>query len=116
MTMKCKSLTKILFSFFILDLTLAFQVAPRDVLPTRRQLLTCVAAENKTTKNDNKAMAFLRKRGKVGGSANQFTKSMGVDEGPVGKTSSGGVKVRLLFLLHFPVPNRISLLLTSFIL
>ncbi len=35
-------------------------------------------------------MAFLRKKGKVGASANQFTRSMGVDEGPAGKVTGGG--------------------------
>lgn len=42
---------------------------------------------------DNKAMAFLRKKGKVGGNASQFANSVGLDEGPAGKTSSGGIKV-----------------------
>lgn len=43
---------------------------------------------------DNKAMAFLRKKGKVGGTADFSTNSMGVDEGPAGKTTSGASKVR----------------------
>jgi hypothetical protein len=37
-------------------------------------------------KKDNKAMAFLRKVGKVGGDANQdYTYAVGVDEGPTEK-------------------------------
>ena len=36
-------------------------------------------------KSDNKAMAFLRKKGRVGGStAQDFINAMGVDEGPAG--------------------------------
>jgi hypothetical protein len=42
---------------------------------------------------ENKAMSFLRKVGKVGGVANvDFTNAMGVDEGPAGKMSGPGVK------------------------
>lgn len=40
-----------------------------------------------TNKKDNKAMAFLKKIGKVGGSKVDFTNAIGVDEG------SGGAKV-----------------------
>lgn len=49
-------------------------------------------SESKT--GDNKAMAFLRKIGKVGGAANKdFVNAMGVDEGPVGKnTAEEGMK------------------------
>mmetsp|Transcript_2202 Transcript_2202/g.3156 ORF Transcript_2202/g.3156 Transcript_2202/m.3156 type:complete len:211 (-) Transcript_2202:2573-3205(-) len=40
-----------------------------------------------TKKADNKAMSFLKKIGRVGGARNvDFTNSMGVDEGPAGKT------------------------------
>ena len=47
--------------------------------------------------NDNKAMAFLRKIGKVGGAANQdFTNAMGVDEGTAGKQAS---RLKVSFLL-----------------
>jgi hypothetical protein len=47
-------------------------------------------------KKDNKAMAFLRKLGKIGGAANiDFRYAMGPDEGPSGKATSGkGMKVR----------------------
>jgi len=39
---------------------------------------------------DNKAMQFLKKIGKVGGSANRdFRYAIGVDEGPAGKSSGG---------------------------
>ena len=45
-------------------------------------------------KADNKAMAFLKKIGKVGGAANKdFRYAIGIDEGPAGKTH-GGNKVR----------------------
>lgn len=58
----------------------------------RRKLLqTILYAEDQKSgsakKSDNKAMAFLRKKGKVGGIANiDFKNAMGVDEGPSGKT------------------------------
>ena len=44
---------------------------------------------------DNKAMAFLRKIGKVGGAANKdFRFAIGIDEGTAGKTpASGGTNV-----------------------
>jgi hypothetical protein len=45
------------------------------------------------SKEENKAMAFLRKVGKVGGVAHvDFKNAMGVDEGPAGKTSDRGMK------------------------
>jgi len=95
--MKCENLATILILFLFSDLSHGFQLARPHYSGVRRHTLTCVAAKGETKKGDNKAMAFLRKRGKVGGSANQFTNSMGVDEGPVGKTSgsAGGIKVRL---------------------
>lgn len=91
---ECSLVIKLLFFFLFSSNTDAFQVA-RPFLATRRYTLVCIAAEETTGKKDNKAMAFLRKKGKVGGSANQFTKSMGVDEGPAGKSSgsAGGIKV-----------------------
>jgi hypothetical protein len=40
------------------------------------------------TSGDNNAMAFLRKMGKVGGASSEdLMNAIGVDEGPVGKTS-----------------------------
>jgi hypothetical protein len=40
------------------------------------------------TSDDNKAMAFLRKMGKVGGASSEdLMNALGVDEGPVGKTT-----------------------------
>jgi hypothetical protein len=47
-------------------------------------------------KKDNKAMAFLRKVGKVGGEANHdYTYAVGVDEGPTERTDDvEGAKVR----------------------
>lgn len=91
MTMKCLNVTNIFLWLLILDVTHAFQVAPIRVA-LRRLPLTCLAE----TEDDNKAMAFLRKKGKVGGVAD-FTNAMGVDEGPAGKTSGSGgdgIKVR----------------------
>ena len=48
-----------------------------------------------TSTSDNKAMAFLRKKGKVGGD-NDFTNAIGVDEGTSGKSAGkwGHGKVR----------------------
>jgi hypothetical protein len=44
---------------------------------------------------DNKAMAFLRKIGKVGGDANHdYTFAIGVDEGPSERNDEEGGKVR----------------------
>jgi hypothetical protein len=46
-----------------------------------------------TNAKDNKAMAFLRKIGKVGGaSKDEFLSATGSDEGPSDKTSAGGSK------------------------
>lgn len=43
---------------------------------------------------DNKAMAFLRKIGRVGGVSNiDFKTAVGVDEGPAGKAKGGSTKV-----------------------
>ena len=52
------------------------------------------ASENRKTAlfADNKAMAFLRARGKVGGNRD-FTHAIGIDEGPSTKSDGGG-KVR----------------------
>jgi hypothetical protein len=48
-------------------------------------------AASSTAGGDNKAMAFLRKIGKVGKvSGVDFVNSIGVDEGPVGKSQGGG--------------------------
>lgn len=43
---------------------------------------------------DNRAMAFLKKIGKVGGTANKdFRFAIGIDEGPAGKTTQDPNKV-----------------------
>jgi hypothetical protein len=55
----------------------------------------CDTSTTGTTTNtkDNKAMAFLRKIGKVGGaSKDEFLSATGSDEGPSDKTSAGGNK------------------------
>ena len=83
-----KDFTKIFYFFLILESILGFQIMAPPSRRLCRVSRTCMAAQEQT-KQDNKAMAFLRKKGKVGGSANQFTKSMGVDEGPVGKSTGG---------------------------
>jgi len=56
----------------------------------QQQQQQSTATTGKTKKTDNKAMAFLRKIGRVGGSANRdFTHAIGIDEGPAGKTVGG---------------------------
>ncbi len=59
--------------------------------------------ESTSKKGDNKAMAFLRKVGRVGGAANMdFANAMGLDESPSGGTKSSyhedGFKVTLVRL------------------
>lgn len=49
----------------------------------------CFATRDVKPGDDNKAMAFLRKIGKVGGGVD-FSNAMGVDEGPAGKSRTGG--------------------------
>ena len=59
-----------------------------------------------STNEDNKAMAFLRKIGKVGGVANvDFKNAVGVDEGPAGKTkaTAGMKQVRKTKSAYTPV-------------
>mmetsp|Transcript_2200 Transcript_2200/g.3144 ORF Transcript_2200/g.3144 Transcript_2200/m.3144 type:complete len:124 (-) Transcript_2200:2902-3273(-) len=54
-----------------------------------------------TKKADNKAMSFLKKIGRVGGARNvDFTNSMGVDEGPAGKTYYATKVRKYSSLLH----------------
>lgn len=54
--------------------------------------LTRALALHAETKKDNKAMAFLRKIGKVGGQAHQdFKHVVGIDEGSAGKQSGMSV-------------------------
>ena len=55
----------------------------------------------KEKKGDNPAMAFLRKKGRIGGAANMdFANAMGLDESPSGGTKSSyhedGFKVSVL--------------------
>jgi len=50
-----------------------------------------VNGDNREESNDNKAMKFLKKIGKVGGAANRdFRYAIGPDEGSSGKTSGEG--------------------------
>jgi len=54
---------------------------------------TSTSVKAKTKKeDDNKAMAFLKKIGKVGGTKIDFTNAIGVDEGSDGKASSAAGK------------------------
>ena len=46
-----------------------------------------MAKGHETTDKDNKAMAFLRKIGRVGGPRQDFRHVIGVDEGSTGKAS-----------------------------
>ena len=96
--MKWENLSNVVFLALLwinLDVSNCFQLVVQSPT-TRCSTIQGVAAretKDDSPKKDNKAMAFLRKIGRVGGSANQFTTSMGVDEGPAGKTTSGGTKV-----------------------
>lgn len=59
-------------------------------------------------KGDNKVMAFLRKKGKVGGAASvDFKNAVGVDEGPSGKTKSAtsGAPIRKARTSYKPVTS-----------
>ncbi len=52
-------------------------------------VFTSKTDEGEKKKGDNKAMAFLRKVGRVGGAANMdFANAMGLDESPSGGTKS----------------------------
>ena len=65
--------------------TLCFEATTRQFLHTQ------VRMTEGSGDGDNKAMAFLRKIGKVGGANNQdFINAMGVDEGPAGKSMGSG--------------------------
>jgi len=59
-------------------------------LPQCKPSLTTPLRETQEgKKGDNKAMSFLRKMGRVGGSANMdFANAMGLDESPSGGTKS----------------------------
>ncbi len=49
-----------------------------------------------TTTSDNKAMAFLKKIGKVGGAANKdFALAVGIDEGGGKSSESGSVRAKV---------------------
>lgn len=93
--MKGMNVTKMLFfCAFLWDGSASFQLAT-NLARRRKVKTTFVAAEaGDTSSDDNKAMAFLRKMGKVGGSVD-FTNTVGVDEGPAGKSkgAGGGAKV-----------------------
>ena len=69
----------------------AFQspnIAIRPQCPRSRGVLA-VSADSDAEKGDNKAMAFLRKVGRVGGAANMdFATALGLDESPSGGTKS----------------------------
>ena len=91
-----------LLSILLLEYSTAFQpAASRSCASLPRQKCSLqLAADNDegSTKNkgDNKAMAFLRSKGRIGGAANMdFANAMGLDESPSGgsqKNATGGTK------------------------
>lgn len=64
-----------------------------------------------TREGDNKAMAFLRKMGKVGGNKD-FRFGVGADEGPSGKTMNGRVSTNF-FLKYCAKPGHSQLKFTA---
>lgn len=72
--------------------------APQQTTRSFSQTIRHAQEDTKEKRGDNKAMSFLRKMGRVGGSANMdFANAMGLDESPSGGTKSsyheGGFKV-----------------------
>lgn len=71
----------------------------RNFLSSLRHKISCPSQSSASNEPDNKAMAFLKKMGKVGGSANRDLRfAIGVDEGPSGKTISDGMNVSTFFI------------------
>lgn len=90
-----------LLTILLLGYSAAFQHAASHLSRARKQssLLQKKSADDegsKKKKGDNKAMAFLRSKGRIGGAANMdFASAMGLDESPSGGTqskSSGGTR------------------------
>lgn len=82
-----------------------FRLKKHHEIACTRQLIKshlASANNNDAAGDDNKAMAFLRKVGRVGGAANMdFATAMGLDESPSGGSKSsyheGGFKVRIQY-------------------
>mmetsp|Transcript_13375 Transcript_13375/g.22816 ORF Transcript_13375/g.22816 Transcript_13375/m.22816 type:complete len:291 (+) Transcript_13375:112-984(+) len=90
-----------LLSILLLEYSTAFQPAASTSLPRQLHPLQQAAAAaddggSTNKKDDNKAMAFLRSKGRIGGAANMdFANAMGLDESPSGgsqKDTTGGTK------------------------
>jgi len=94
-----------LLSILLLEYSTAFQPAalrscaclPRQLHPPLQQAAAADDDGGSTNKKgDNKAMAFLRSKGRIGGAANMdFANAMGLDESPSGgtqKNATGGTR------------------------
>ena len=90
-----------LLCILLLEYSAAFQHAASHLSRARKQSLLLQKASaddegSKKKRGDNKAMAFLRSKGRIGGAANMdFASTMGLDESPSGGTqskSTGGTK------------------------
>jgi hypothetical protein len=69
--------------------TLATQRCQTNAFQSSSPLQLSKDTTTSSSKGDNKAMAFLRKVGRVGGAANMdFANAMGIDESPSGGTKS----------------------------
>jgi hypothetical protein len=96
--------TPLLLSIALLKLCAAFQQPTRtsctnmsrQLQHPRLQAAASSSSSDKEKKGDNKAMAFLRRKGRIGGAANMdFANAMGLDESPSGgtqKSTTGGTK------------------------
>ena len=67
------------------------------------------STNDENTTGDNKAMAFLRKKGRIGGAANMdFANAVGLDESPSGGSKSAlhedGFKVSVqVYMVYFNI-------------
>lgn len=91
---------KLLFILLLTPLgeTDSFHTPQQTTRPLAQNTVLHAQEDTKEKRGDNKAMSFLRKMGRVGGSANMdFANAMGLDESPSGGTKSSyhqGFKVR----------------------
>jgi hypothetical protein len=60
----------------------------RRQVVTRTPTLCKMSSASCEDSQDNRAMAFLRKIGRVGGANHDYTNALGIDEGPSGKSFS----------------------------
>jgi hypothetical protein len=67
-----------------------------------QRLFSASISNNDSNMSDNKAMAFLKKIGKVGSSDGQrdIRFAVGVDEGQAGKTMQNGMKVSAIIIIY----------------